>query len=183
MPEHVTVVSDDFLTFRLPEHPHVLVGNLPFHLTTATLRRLLPARGWQTAIVLVQWEVARRRAGIGGATMLTACWWPEYEFTVRARVPARSFRPVPSVDAGLLVMTRRAVPLVTDREPYRRFVKQVFTGRGRGLHEILARTGRIDRSVLCAWLRAQRLSGHALPKDLTAHQWASLWGHVVSRGR
>ena len=36
------VVAADFLHYRLPRAPHVIVGNLPFHLTTAMLRRILP---------------------------------------------------------------------------------------------------------------------------------------------
>ena len=74
LPSHVEVVADDFLTYRLPPSAHVLVGNLPFHQTTAMLRRILHAPAWTDAIVLVQWEVARRRAGVGGATMMTAQW-------------------------------------------------------------------------------------------------------------
>ncbi|RCW39785.1 23S rRNA (adenine-N6)-dimethyltransferase [Halopolyspora algeriensis] len=182
-PEHVTVVNDDMLRFRFPHHPHVLVGNLPFHLTTALQKRLLAAEHWHTAILLVQWEVARRRAGVGGASMLTASWWPWYEFAVHARVPARSFRPVPSVDGGLLVMSRRSNPLVRDRVRYQRFVQQVFTGRGRGLSEILVRTGRIGRTVLHGWSETHRVSPRALPKDLTAEQWADLWNLVCADRR
>lgn len=174
-PDHVTVVNDDILRYRFPQYPHVLVGNLPFHLTTALLRRILAAPHCQTAILLVQWEVARRRAGVGGATMLTASWWPWYEFTLHQRVPARSFRPVPGVDGGLLTITRRARSLVTHRGPYQRFVRAVFTGRGRGLREILVRTTRIDQATLRAWLQGQDVSPQALPKDLTAGQWAALW--------
>ena len=73
-PSDVNVITDDFLSYRLPTSPHVLVGNLPFHQTTAMLRRILHAPGWTEAILLVQWEVARRRAGVGGATMMTAQW-------------------------------------------------------------------------------------------------------------
>ncbi len=174
-PEHVAVVTGDILRFRLPEQPHVLVGNLPFHITTAVLKRLLAASHWHTAVLLVQWEVARRRAGVGGASMLTACWWPWYEFTLHRRVPARSFRPEPAVDGGLLVVRRRPRPLVTERADYQAFVKEVFTGRGRGLREILNRTGRLHRGALDAWLRAEGVPGRALPKDLTAEQWAALW--------
>lgn len=174
-PGNVTVVCADIMRFQFPQHPHVLVGNLPFHLTTAVLKRLLRARRWQASILLVQWEVARRRAGVGGATMLTAQWWPWYEFRLHARVPARSFRPVPAVDGGLLTMTRRAHPLVTNRAAYQRFVRDVFTGRGRGLGEILGRTKRASRGELRTWLRTERVSPHALPKDLSAEQWASLW--------
>lgn len=178
-PEHVTVVNDDMLRFRLPQHPHVLVGNLPFHLTTPLLRRLLFAPHWQHAVLLVQWEVARRRAGIGGASMLTASWWPWYEFALQSRIPAHCFRPAPSVDGGLLTVTRRPHPLVTDRAGYQRFVKQIFTGPGRGVRDIVTRTGRVDRGVLRRWLRSQRVSPHTLPKNLTAPQWASLW-HLIT---
>lgn len=75
-PGHVTVVNADMLAYRFPRRPHVLVGNVPFHLTTAVVKRLLAAEHWNTAILLVQWEVARRRAAVGGASMLTAAWWP-----------------------------------------------------------------------------------------------------------
>ncbi|MHA6801943.1 23S ribosomal RNA methyltransferase Erm [Salinifilum ghardaiensis] len=177
-PEHVAVVNGDILRFRLPEQPHVLVGNLPFHITTAVLKRLLPETRWHTAVLVVQWEVARRRAGVGGATMLTASWWPWYEFTLHRRIPARSFRPVPAVDGGLLAVHRRPRPLVTDRAAYQAFVREVFTGRGRGLREVLERTGRVHRGALDAWLRAERVSPRALPKDLTAEQWAALWGQT-----
>lgn len=181
-PDHVTVANDDILRYRLPGHPHVLVANLPFHLTTAVLRRVLAAKHWQSAIVLLQWEVARRRAGVGGATMLTASWWPWYEFALHERVPARSFRPVPAVDGGLLTITRRTHPLVTHRDPYQRFVRDVFAGRGRGLRDILVRTGRVDDAPLRRWLREQYVPPRALPKDLTAGQWASLW-ELVAPGK
>ncbi|SDJ95077.1 23S rRNA (adenine-N6)-dimethyltransferase [Actinopolyspora mzabensis] len=180
-PEHVTVVNTDLLRFTLPRTPHVLVGNLPFHLTTAVLKRVLGGHEWRTAVLLVQWEVARRRAGVDGATMLTAQWWPWYEFSLRQRVPAHAFRPVPAVDGGLLVMRRREVPLVTTAgEEYRRFVRDVYTGRGRGLGEILERTGRIDRSALREWLRLEHVSARSLPKELTAEQWASLWQRITA---
>ena len=183
VPANVTVVNADILRFRLPRHPHVVVGNLPFHLTTSIMRRLLAAPGWRAAVLLVQWEVARRRAGVGGASMLTAAWWPWYAFEVHARVPARSFRPAPSVDGGLLTMTRRDEPLVAERGPYQDLVRRVFTGRGRGLTEIVERTGCLDRQAVRAWARDARVRPHALPKDLTAGQWASLWREVAGRRR
>ncbi|UUV27775.1 23S ribosomal RNA methyltransferase Erm [Amycolatopsis roodepoortensis] len=140
------IVTADYLRFPLPRTPHVLVGNLPFHLTTATLRHVLAAPGWTDAVLLMQWEVARRRAGVGGATMMTAQWWPWFDFRLAGRVPAAAFRPRPGVDGGLLTMTRRERSLVddTDRERYQDFVRRVFTRPGKGV----------------------------VPKRLTAHQWA-----------
>jgi len=172
---NVTVVQDDLLRYRLPDRPHTVVGNLPFHLTTAALHRLFRQPHWELAVLLVQWEVARRRAGIGGASQMTAAWWPWFEFDVPRKVPAHAFRPRPSVDGGILVVTRRAVPLVADRAGYQEFVRAVFTGRGRGLGGILPRTGQLSARAARSWLAGHRLPPQALPRDLTAGQWASLW--------
>ncbi|MBS2549953.1 23S ribosomal RNA methyltransferase Erm [Catenulispora sp. NL8] len=171
----VDVVRADVLRHRFPATPHTIVGNVPFHLTTAIIRKLLSERGWTASVLIVQWEVARRRAGVGGASMLTAAWWPWYEFELVRRIPAAAFRPVPSVDAGLLMMMRRRVPLVEERGRYQAFVKQVFQAPGRGLEEMVGRTGRVRRAELREWVRRERIPARALPKDLVAEDWARLW--------
>ena len=171
----VQVLGADVLRHRFPATPHTIVGNVPFHLTTAIIRKLLAEPGWTSAVLIVQWEVARRRAGVGGASMLTAAWWPWYDFGLVRRIPATAFRPVPSVDAGLLTMARRPVPLVADQRGYQAFVKQVFQAPGRGLEEMIARTGRVSRARVREWIRRSRIPARALPKDLTAEDWARLW--------
>jgi 23S rRNA (adenine-N6)-dimethyltransferase len=165
------VVTADFLRHRLPHTPHVIVGNLPFHLTTAVLRRLLHGPGWTHAVLLVQWEVARRRAAVGGATLMTAQWWPWFDFTLVRRVPAGAFRPRPSVDGGIMTITRRERPLVddADRRAYQAMVHRVFTGRGHGIAQI------VGERVTRKWLRSHGIHPMALPRDLTAAQWAALY--------
>ncbi|MFF3817541.1 23S ribosomal RNA methyltransferase Erm [Streptomyces bluensis] len=173
------IVHGDFLDFRVPATPHVLVGNLPFHQTTAMLRRILRAPGWTDAVLLVQWEVARRRAGVGGATMMTAQWWPWFEFRLVSRVPASAFRPRPGVDGGLMTMARRSHPLVPvrDQRHYQDFVHRVFTGGGHGLDRILATAApELPRREVRHWLRQNRIAPTALPRALGAHEWAELFG-------
>ncbi|MFR9750539.1 23S rRNA (adenine(2058)-N(6))-methyltransferase Erm(46) [Nocardia sp. 004] len=176
-----TIVHGDFLRYRLPRTPHVIVGNLPFHQTTAILRRLLHTDHWTRAVLLVQWEVARRRAAVGGATMMTAQWWPWYDFTLTGRVPASAFAPRPGVDAGLMTITRRAVPLVDParRGRYNSFVHAVFTGKGHGLHQIVPRMAAVsEKAVVKKWLAAQHFRGIPLPRDLSAEQWSELFAIV-----
>ncbi|MBQ1122711.1 23S ribosomal RNA methyltransferase Erm [Streptomyces sp. B15] len=190
-----TVLHADFLRWKAPRAPHVLVGNLPFHRTTAMLRRILHASEWTDAVLLVQWEVARRRAGVGGATMMTAQWWPWYDFRLIQRVPAAAFRPRPGVDGGLMTLTRRAEPLLDshERHRYQDFVHRVFTGPGRGLAEILPAAvrgsggghggghgGGPSRGRIHGWLRGHGVRPDALPKSLTATQWAELY-HLTAR--
>lgn len=155
----------------------VVVGNLPFHLTTPLLRKLLRSPHWERAILITQWEVARKRAGVGGGTLLTGQSAPWFDFRLRCRVPARAFRPVPGVDGGLLDISRRGSPLVplSERAAYERFVRRVFTARGRGIGQILQRGLGISRTATAAALRRASVSAAALPRDLTPPQWASLW--------
>ena len=178
LPSHVEVVADDFLTYRLPTSAHVLVGNLPFHQTTAMLRRILHAPAWTDAIVLVQWEVARRRAGVGGATMMTAQWAPWFTFTLHSRVPARAFTPRPGVDGGILTLHRREHPLVPParRRQFHALVHRVYTGPGRGLAQILARTTALSSPQAAqAWLRGHGMTAAGLPKDLPVEAWVDLF--------
>jgi 23S rRNA (adenine-N6)-dimethyltransferase len=171
------IVQDDFLGFRLPAAPHVLVGNLPFHQTTVMLRRILNGPGWTDAVLIVQWEVARRRAGVGGATMMTAQWWPWFDFRLVTRVPAAAFRPRPGVDGGVLAVSRRENPLVPrkERKRYQALAQRVFTGRGRGLGEILPTVGHAPRHEIRRWMERQHIAPTALPKSLTSEQWADLF--------
>lgn len=175
VPADVDVVIADFLTYRLPSNPHVLVGNVPFHQTTAILRRILHAPGWTDAILLVQWEVARRRAGVGGATMMTAQWAPWFEFALHGRVPARAFTSRPGVDGGILTMHRRAQPLLpaVHRRQFHRLVHQIYTGPGRGLAQILARTTTLRSPQ--AWLGQRGIPAQGLPKDLALDVWVDLF--------
>lgn len=176
---HVAVVQADLLTVEL-RVPHDVVSNVPFGITTPLLRRLLAQRSWQTAVLLVQWEVARKRAGVGGTTMLTADWWPWYEFILDRRVPAAAFTPVPAVDGGILLVRRRDRPLLdhSDRHGYQQFVRDTFTGPGRGLRGILR--ARLPGVAVDRWLADQRIDARRLPRDLTAAQWADLYARAAA---
>lgn len=183
---NVELVHDDFLQWKLPASPYVAVGNLPFHQTTSMLRKILHDRTWTDAILLVQWEVARRRAGVGGASMMTAQWWPWVDFSVAGRVPRGAFMPMPSVDGGILIMRRREEPLlpVQSQGKYRTFVHSVFTGRGNGIANILTRVKHnLLREDVRRMLGEMGIAPMALPKQLTAEQWAVLFRSLPDSGR
>jgi 23S rRNA (adenine-N6)-dimethyltransferase len=177
---HVPVQHADAL--RHPLDRPVVVGNVPYHLTTPILRRLLSSGSWQDAVLLTQWEVARKRAGVGGGTLLSAQAAPWFAFSLHGRVPARHFRPVPSVDGGILSITRRGAPLVDARErrAYEHFVHGVFTGRGRGLAALVQHAGGLPRAHARTVVGRAGAADHHLPRDLRPEQWATLWTGVRS---
>lgn len=110
----VRVIERDFLAVTLPREPFRIFGSLPFARTTDILHRLLddPAIPLQRADVIVQWEVAMKRAATPPVTLVSTAWAPWWEMRLERRIPAAMFRPVPRVDAGLLAITRRNPPLL-----------------------------------------------------------------------
>lgn len=173
---HVCIAQGDILR-HAPPQASTVVSNVPFHLTTPVLRHLLANRAWSHAVLVVQWEVARKRAGVGGSTQLTAQWWPWFDFRLAARVPAAAFSPRPSVDGGILTIDRRAAPLLShaEQQTYQDWVKAIFSGRGRTLHEVLVVSGGLPRRDSTQFCASQRLPPKALPRDLTASQWVAAY--------
>lgn len=174
------VVRGDVRSVRLPPPPFDVCANLPFAITAEVLRMLLARPGWSRAVLLVQWEVARKRAAVGGTTLLTAAWWPWFGFELHGRVPARAFRPVPGVDGGILRLVRRPEPLVPacERRDYQRLVRAAFAGGGpleRSLRGVVA------RAELRAWRDRFGVPARARARDLDAAGWAAL--HRATRAR
>lgn len=138
----VLVVEGDAFAQPLPRVPFRAVSNVPFHATTDVLRLLLdnPRGSLQAAALIVQWEVARKRAL--GATLLGMGWAPWWELCLGRRIPATAFSPSPSVDAAILVVERRAEPLLpaAQAQAFRAFLRRSFgrSRRQRSLEEWLA---------------------------------------------
>lgn len=170
---HVCINEGDILR-HAPPAGAIVISSIPFHITTRVLRHLLSCPAWTYAVLIAQWEVARKRAGVGGATLLTAQWWPWFEFDLVRRVPATSFKPRPSVDGGLFTIRRRSDPLVPvkDQGAYQAWSARVFGSRGRGLAEILRRNG-VPAHTAAALARDVPSRKAPLPRDMNARHWAA----------
>lgn len=125
---NVRVAVADFRSLRLPSVPFRVVGSLPFGQTTSILGHLLddPARPLTRADLILQWEVARKRAVQPPSSLRGAAWAPWWEFQLGRRIRAHSFRPIPRVDGGVLTIARREPPLLPPEMAlaYSRFVRE-----------------------------------------------------------
>jgi 23S rRNA (adenine-N6)-dimethyltransferase len=151
----VLVVEGDAFEQPVPRVPFRAVSNVPFHETTRLLRQLLddPRGSLERAALIVQWEVARKRAG--GGTLLGLGWAPWWELRLVRKVAAAAFRPRPSVDAGILAVTRRPEPLLpaSQAKAFRAFLRRGF-GRTR------------NQAVIEEWVELFRAAGRGGPRRL-----------------
>ena len=112
---NVEVANKDFLKADLPSEPYKVFSNIPFHLSSKIVRKLVMAKTPPKAIYLiVQKQFAQKMLTDGnhfhGALgMAIAPWW-----VARIRRPLRKtdFTPPPAVDTVLLELKPRETPLV-----------------------------------------------------------------------
>ena len=177
---NVDVIEADVLRVALPTEPFRVVANLPFHLTTAVLRRLLddPRTPLERADVIVEWEVARKRAVCWPSSLLGVVWGARYDLALVRRIPAACFEPRPDADAGVLRIGRRRVPLVDDGEAarFRAFAEAGFRARAPSLRAALA--GRVPERTFRRVARELGFASSAAARELDVHQWAALFAAV-----
>lgn len=128
------VVCADVRRFRWPREPYRVVGNLPFSLTTAILEALLddPVTGPWRADLLVQREVARKRAAVPPTSLRSAAWAPWWTVDLAEAVHRSAFRPVPQVDAAWIEVRRRDPAVLPERlaPGFREVLRAAWEGRG-----------------------------------------------------
>jgi 23S rRNA (adenine-N6)-dimethyltransferase len=173
----VTVLHADALVVPLPATPYRVVANPPFASTSALLRRLLdPRRAMVRADLIVQWQVARVRAQAHAGPpldLLGATWGPWWTFRRGRRLPAPRFRPPPSVDAAVLVTSRRAQALLPAAawEPYRAFVRRGFRRSSLGAFSCEL----VGARRAAPLTRMLRLNPDLTPPEVAVDQWTALF--------
>jgi 23S rRNA (adenine-N6)-dimethyltransferase len=172
----VDVVEADACDLCWPDEPFSVVANLPFAGSGAILDHLLgdPRTPLRRGHLLVQWEFAAKVAAIWPATVRSIHWRAWYDVEIAGRLSRFAFSPAPSVDAAVLRVGRRRLPLVdtTEHARYRAFLSDAFATRKplpRALHRHLTPRQLRRQSELLGFAPS------ALPRDLDARQWAALY--------
>lgn len=173
--DRVRVVEADARHVRWPREPFAVVANLPFAGGTEILSSLLgdPALLLRHAELVLQWEVAAKRAALWPSSLLSVVWGTHYELALARRLAPSAFAPPPPVDAGVLRAVRRPQPLVSARDlsAYGAFVRRAFEARRPVRRVLPPRTAKRLADEL-------GFAPDALARDLDARQWAAVFQAV-----
>ena len=179
---NVRIVRGDALRVPLPREPFRALGNIPFGITNALLRRLLAERSMSRADLIVQEQVARELTARRPRSVLALSAAPWWRFERGFSLPAHLFHPRPSVDASVLMFTRRPVPLVPecDRMAYLELLRVAFRNAGAPLTRALAPLGK-SREIR-GGLRMIGLDGSVRAVDLGVDEFVALAAALGRRG-
>lgn len=177
----LALVQDDFLDVDLAElvsDPWALVANVPYHITSPILHRVLGAEPRPTRLVMmVQREVAERIVSPpGGMSYLSVFVQYHADVRVAFTVPASAFEPAPEVDSAILVGETRARRLGrADEDELWRLVQAGFRERRKMIHNVLARQlPGLDRHRVEAALVACSIEPERRPQTLSVEDWLAL---------
>jgi 16S rRNA (adenine1518-N6/adenine1519-N6)-dimethyltransferase len=192
----VEIVSADVLRIdlgglaaRLGGRP-VVVGNLPYNISSPLLERLIDARAALGRMVLMlQREFAERlaaRPDTGAYGALSVLAQVHLDIAVRFHVPPGAFRPPPAVESTVIACVPRAAPLVplADEARFRRVVRAAFAQRRKTLLNALrgAHVGPAEPERLAARLRAAGIDPRRRAETLSIPEFARLDAALVEAG-
>ena len=179
----VEIVEADILKLDIralyPNGGEEVVGNIPYNLTGALIRKLLdhPPRPRRLSLV-VQKEVAERWTAVTGASLATIAVQVFAEARLEFTIPAAAFTPAPRVDSALVVLEVRARPAVDvpDMDSFFRMVEAVFQFRRKQLGGALGRITGIGSEAAAMRLREAGIDPERRPQTLTLAEWEIMHG-------
>jgi 16S rRNA (adenine1518-N6/adenine1519-N6)-dimethyltransferase len=165
---------------RLVEPPYDVVANLPYHITSPILHRLLGDTPRPERLVLmVQREVAERIASPpGGMSYLSV--FVQYHAKVRIAfdVPPEAFEPEPAVRSAVIVVepypADDRLPTAEAEDALWRLVQASFRERRKMLHNVLSRQLPVEPAAVTAALETAGIAPDRRPQTLAVGEWLKL---------
>lgn len=129
---NVVVKEADFLEMPLPQSPYKIFANIPFHLSSAILRKITEDDNPPVATyIIVQKQFANKLLPdhSGFSSQLGMILGARFAFRIRRQLKRTDFWPFPNVDTVLLEIIHREDPLVTKEQiyAYEKFIEVHFT--------------------------------------------------------
>jgi len=163
--------------------PIVVVGNLPYQITTALLFSIIDAGdAVARAVVMVQREFADRAVARAGSKIygrLTVMVAQAMDAKMAFPVSPGAFHPRPRVDSAVLSLVRRPAPLapVRDGALFTRVVKETFSTRRKMLRGSLAHAFGAEATAVA--LARSGIEGTRRPEELTVAEFARVADALV----
>lgn len=186
--KNFSLVHADFMEYDLSQFrrdtPLKVVGNLPYHLSSGIVYRLLEhnraARNdaqlawFALGVLMMQREVAERVVAEEGSRVygkLSVFVQAEAQTDLHVIVPASAFRPTPQVDGGVVRMEFLRLPehYPTDYKLFERIIRFVFSQRRKMLKSTLSQLA----GVHPFWQKLE-FDFTRRPETLSVPEWCDL---------
>jgi 16S rRNA (adenine1518-N6/adenine1519-N6)-dimethyltransferase len=188
--QNVEIVQADVLEtdlHALAGSDFLLIGNVPYYITTPIVFKALEPPIPRRSVFLVQLEVAERMAAEEdtenyGALSTNLAVVAKVE--IMFEVPRGAFQPPPKVDSAVVRLTPRAEPLISAESlpAFRAFVQAAFGLRRKQMQRVLRTVRGISPEQARAILERGGIETTARPEVLSPKSFARLFGLLEAGG-
>ncbi len=181
---NVTIINDDILKIDpmvliKEREAYKVVANLPYYITSPTLRHFLEAKTKpKTMVVMVQKEVAEDIVAKGREMSLLGLSVHFYgKPEIISYVGAECFYPAPEVDSAILKITTYPQPIVpVDNESdFFEVARAGFSASRKQIVNSLAKGLALPKAEALSLLSKAGISPKERPGNLTIDEWVTLW--------
>ncbi|HUQ20980.1 MAG TPA: 16S rRNA (adenine(1518)-N(6)/adenine(1519)-N(6))-dimethyltransferase RsmA [Gemmatimonadaceae bacterium] len=180
--KRIEIVERDILDVsvaQLVDGPFVVVGNVPYYITTPILFHALEPPLPVRCVFLVQREVAERIVSPPGSReygALSVNVQAIAHAEIVRMVPPRAFSPPPKVDSAVVRITPLQNPIVPPNEivEFRKFVLAIFGMRRKQIGNVLRSVRRISIEDSRLILESQSIDPEARPETLSPNQFVEI---------
>lgn len=169
--------AESLATMRVPLG-YKLVANLPYYITSITMRHFLETSlKPEVMVVMMQKEVAEAivaKPGKSSVLSISVQFYGKPEIV--NYVMAKSFYPVPKVDSAILkiVLYDKPIVAVTDEQSFFKLVRAGFSASRKQIANSLAQGLAIPKDDVLILLSEAGLKPHRRAETLTLEEWAQL---------
>jgi 16S rRNA (adenine1518-N6/adenine1519-N6)-dimethyltransferase len=190
----VEIVEQDALTVDFAavarpdgEKDFVVVGNVPYYITTPLLFHALTPPRPSRSVFLVQREVAERIVAPAGSESygaLSVNVQAVAHATIVFRVGPGAFQPPPRVDSAVIRIVPLAEPVVApnEEEPFRKLVQAAFGFRRKQMRKVVRTITGFDAVVAERVLGIAGIDPELRPEVLDAARFAALLRAIGAQG-
>ena len=182
----VAIVQGDVLEtdlHALAGHDFLLIGNVPYNITTPIVFKALEPPIPRRSVFLVQREVAERMAAkedteAYGALSVNVAVVANTEMVMS--VPPGAFKPPPKVDSVVVRIAPRETPLVSleSLPAFRTFVQAAFSLRRKQMQKVLRTIRAISPQEAGAILERAGIEATARPEVVSPESFARLYENL-----
>ena len=173
--DNVEIIHNDFLKVSLANFGEsVVVGNIPYSITTDILEKLIEQKQYiRRAVLMIQKEYGDRlRAPVGSSCYGALTLYVNYFFTVTKgfMVPSRCFTPKPKVNSVVLSFEKKKSEFtIQDEARFFNFVRALFRYRRKSLKNALLQV------METVPLPIRKTIGNKRPQDATLNELHTLY--------
>lgn len=167
---------------------YLLIGNVPYYITTPIVFKALEPPIPRRSVFLVQREVAERMTAEAdtesyGALTVNIATVARVEIVMS--IPASAFKPPPKVESSVVRITPRADPLLDAQSlaPFRTFVQAVFGQRRKQFQRVLRTVAGLSAAEAAAVLERVGVDPADRPEVVSPEVFARLFGELRSSGK